>query len=354
MWYILYAGTKTRLGLTEDRHAEAAEEFHRFASALKAREETGVRDPERLSVKTVLAYYRTGHGDKCISATRIQAALENLDAFFANKTLISVNRAACLSYTEWRRSPGCGDSAARLDLQILRAAIRFYHAAFTLTAVPCVKPPAPAEARNGWLTRSEIARLLWAAIKMPNGRHLARFILIGLYTGTRSAAILGLRWQVDPIAGHVDLENNMLHRAGYDKPQTNKRQPTVPLSGRLRAHLARWRRLDAERGVVNVVSYNRKGLKDISKIWNAACDAAGLTPERGFRFRPVRHHLRHTTASYLAQAGVPPLEAASYVGMDLRTYISTYAHMSPDSYANATNVLGTRRLLKSAARQRTA
>ncbi|WP_414896569.1 hypothetical protein [Rhodovulum sp. YEN HP10] len=48
--------------------------------------------------------------------------------------------------------------------------------------------------RDRWLTCAEAARLLRAARNHPKSRHLAPFILVALYTGTRKEAILALRF----------------------------------------------------------------------------------------------------------------------------------------------------------------
>ena len=75
------------------------------------------------------------------------------------------------------------------------------------------------------------------------GRHIARFILIGLYTGTRHAAICGAALQPAIGRGHVDLERGVFYRRPQGVMETKKRQPPVRLSDRLLAHLRRWQRL---------------------------------------------------------------------------------------------------------------
>lgn len=50
------------------------------------------------------------------------------------------------------------------------------------------KPPA----KDRWLTTKQAATLLRLA-RAKRRRHLSRFILLGLYTGTRKEAILTLR-----------------------------------------------------------------------------------------------------------------------------------------------------------------
>jgi hypothetical protein len=130
--------------------------------------------------------------------------------------------------------------------------------------------PAKAQPRERWLTRSEAARLLlgaldfklarsphfhssnagekidigrineinqWRIIGRPGerNRHVARFILLGLYTGTRHDAILGLGWLPQIDGGHVDLEQGLIYRRGAGERVTKKRRPPVPIDERLGA-----------------------------------------------------------------------------------------------------------------------
>ena len=133
------------------------------------------------------------------------------------------------------------ESTARKDLESLRAALRFYHEEYTLTALPVVKLPPKPPRREDWLNRDGAARLLWAAWRNPEARHLARFILIGAYSGTRPGAILKLRWLPSTDAGWVDLDHDRLYRKGAGQRETKKRQPPAPIHARLLPHLRRWR-----------------------------------------------------------------------------------------------------------------
>jgi integrase len=69
--------------------------------------------------------------------------------------------------------------------------------------------PARGKARQRWLTRNEVARLLWTcwrAREVQEGlqtdkrplRHLCRFLLLALYTGSRPGAVLRAAWQRAP------------------------------------------------------------------------------------------------------------------------------------------------------------
>ena len=73
-------------------------------------------------------------------------------------------------------------------------------------------PPRPAPRDRG-LTRNEATTLLRAARNNPQdrARHLCRFILTALYTGTRSSAILGLRFMPRTTGGWVNTERGIMH-----------------------------------------------------------------------------------------------------------------------------------------------
>jgi len=80
----------------------------------------------------------------------------------------------------------------RRELNVLQAAMTYCAKEGYVTAASIVTMPEAPENRDRWLTRDEAARLIWAAYRSERGKHLARFILIGLYTGTRKSAILKL------------------------------------------------------------------------------------------------------------------------------------------------------------------
>src|SRR5262249_59694119 len=111
---------------------------------------------------------------------------------------------------------------ARRCLETLRAAIRYYAKVKRVPLQVDVWLPPRSEPRARWLTRSEVARLLWAARRHE---HLRRFILIGIYTGSRSKNILGLRWDM------LDLTSGTMRRRPYGVAESRtKRSPP----GRLR------------------------------------------------------------------------------------------------------------------------
>src|SRR5262249_49962993 len=131
-------------------------------------------------------------------------------------------------------------ATARRELEDLRSAINYHRREGLCSEIVSVVLPRRNDPRERWLTRSEAARLLWTAwrarqvmqdkkTKRPVGRHIARFILVGLYTGTRSAAICGAALMPTIGRGHVDLDRGVFYRRAIGRQQTKKRQPPVKL-----------------------------------------------------------------------------------------------------------------------------
>jgi len=96
----------------------------------------------------------------------------------------------------------------------------------------------------------------------------------------------------------------------------------VRLPARLLAHLRRWARLGISSEAV--IEWNGRPVKRVNKGFRSVRAAAGLGPE------VVPHTLRHTCATWIAQAGVPVWEAAGFLGMSVETFEKVYGHHHPD------------------------
>lgn len=270
-------------------------------------------------IDDVLTAYGTEHGPHTRRPGNVAHNIGNLLRWWTGMRVADVTARACRRYAESRPV-----AAARRDLETLRAAIRYWHREYgPLPSVPTVVLPAKPEARDRWLTRSEAARLLWAARRVP---HLARFILIGLYTGTRSGAILALKWE------WIDLERGTMRRRAADEAESNKRRPPVRLGVRLLSFLRRWRAHDQGSRGATVVHYDGLPVRKLRRSWTGAVKRAGLD-------RTVTPHtLRHTRATWLMQAKVNPWQAAGSLGMSMRTLERTYGHHHPDWQKEASEV----------------
>jgi len=167
------------------------------------------------------------------------------------------------------------------------------------------------------------------------GKHIARFVLVGLYTGTRHAAICGAALQPAIGRGYVDLDRGVFHRRARGARETKKRQPPVRLADRLLAHLRRWQRLGIAKHAV--VEWNGKPVGSVRKGFAAAVKAAGLPTSGPDRVTP--HTLRHTAATWMMQRGVDLWQAAGFLGMTAEMLQERYGHHHPNFQRDAADAV---------------
>lgn len=252
---------------------------------------------------------------------RIGYAISALLPFWADLKLTHVKGETCRRYAKWRSK---ADGTIRRELGTLQAAMNYAHREGYVTSAPLVTLPQKPEPRERWLTRDEAARLLFAAYKGHKSRHLARFVLIGLYTGTRKDAILRMGFEPNTVGGWFDLEQGIMYRRGTDERSTNKRRTPAPIPRQLRAHLRRWR----DGGSQWAVEYEGQRVGDVKRAFAKAKTQAGLldiTP----------HTLKHTAITWVLQNGASVWDAAGYFATSAETIERTYGHHSPSHQATA-------------------
>jgi integrase len=266
----------------------------------------------------VLLAYASEHLPHTRATKNAAYNVSNLSAWWSDKKLADVTARNCRAYASTRTV-----SAGRRDLETLRAAIGYWHREYgPLPSVPAIVLPRKSEPRERWLTRSEAARLLWAARRTP---HLARFILLGLYTGSRSGVLLSLEWK------WLDLSRGVMLRRAPGETESKKRTPPVRLGSRILAHLRRWRRLDST-FCPYVCHYSGQRVRKLRRSWDTAVKNAELGDD------VIPHTLRHTRATWLMQAGIEPWEAAGHLGMSLEMLQRVYGKHSPDFQKRAAEV----------------
>lgn len=266
--------------------------------------------PQPLIADVLLAYTREVLPLKK-TARDLRYRIGSLARWWGERRISDVTAAACRAYEKSKTS-----AAARVDLKYLQSAIHHWHREHgPLAFVPRLTLPAAPAPRTRFLNRHEAARLLWAARRTP---HLARFILLGLYTGSRPGVLLALRWD------QVILKTGILHRRPEKAAHaSNKRAPPVRLGRRILTHLRRWQRLDSGR-TTHIVHFHGQKIGNLRHAWLAACERAGLGRE------VVPHSLRHTRATWLMQKGAPAWDVAGHLGMTVKTLEATYGHHHPD------------------------
>jgi integrase len=211
--------------------------------------------------------------------------------------------------------------------------------------------PPKGEPRDRWLTRDEASALIWHCwryrekqsvhagtakgkliftTKRPL-RHIARFILMGIYAGTRASAIATASPYRQQGRSFVDLDRAIFYRKPIGKRATNKRQTPAPVPPRLLAHIRRWTRLKLIADCF--VEFNGKPVGSVKKGFRSAVRLAGLPG------KVTPHTLRHTAATWLVQRGVPVREAAGVLGMSAEVLLRTYGHHHPDFLHGAANAI---------------
>lgn len=338
-WIIKDRGRNIRTGCLAHQIAEAGEKLSEYlADSYQA--PRGGRASE-ITVGDVLAVYLEEKSARTAAPRTTEQIIGRLNDFFGAMTVSEIKGKVCRDFVEARGT----ESGARRDLEFMRAAVRFYHKEYGLDVLPAFTLPDKSEPRERYLTRPEAAALLWAAMgweKQGEGEnsywlrrrdqkrmHLARLIVIGLYTGTRPGAILSLQWLRSTTGGFVDLDRGVIfRRADGERVAHNKRKPAVKMARRLIAHMARWKRLDGwtpdHAGLRYAVHYQGERIIKPNKAFRSAIAAAGLSSD------VTPHILRHTRGTWLAQAGVPSGEAAASLGLTVEEYERTYLHNDPD------------------------
>lgn len=300
-------------------------------------------DPNAIKIADALSVYLTEKVAHCALPKEGIAIVENLGEFFGEFSIGECNGKLQRAYAQQRGS----QSAARKDLEILAAAIN-HHVRDLVGGVQTlfrpVLPDAP-EPRERWLTRSEAARLIWTAWRKRSrgkhtSRHIARFILVGLYTGTRASAICGASLIPTIGRGYVNLETGQFRRLAYGKKTSDKKQPTIDLPPRLLAHMRRWQQLGISTEAV--VEYQGAPVVRVSNGWREVVKRAGLaTNIRELRVTP--HTLRHTAISWYLHSGVPPHQVSEFCGVSEQVIKNVYRHHIPGGHDNvlaASNRLG--------------
>ncbi len=305
-------------GASDRRQAEIA-----FAEFLRIRtRSSGPRDPTEILVTDLLADYAQEQAPHTAAPERIAYAIDGLADFWEARTVAEITKEACRRYMTARgRSAG----TVRRELGVLRAAVNHAHREGRLTRTLVIHLPDRPEPRDRWLSRSEAAGLLRAALREPRVRmHLPLFLLLGLYTGQRKEAILSLRWaQVDLSASRIDFNTPGGRR-------TNKRRSKIPIPSKLLPHLRRARLRGVELGFV--VNEDGSRLGDVKRGFASACRRAGL-------HHVTPHSLRPTCATWLMQRGVPIWEAAGFLGMSRETLERVYGHHHPEYLKSAAEAL---------------
>lgn len=283
--------------------------------------------PEQPLVSDILAGYIEDRRPRVKSIASIEYACAALNVHLGDLKPEHLTRQVCRKYAEQRRAQGARSPSWKTrkplsngtiirEIVTLRAALKWAVSEKWISEAPQIEaPPAPAP-RERWLTRDEAKRLL-AHIKAP---HVHLFVLIGLYTGARTGAILELEWS------RVDLATGIIH---FGAGEGNKRRSIVPMVPQLRDALnaaAQIRTSDW------VIEFYGKPVKSVRHAFRDAAESANLADV-------TPHTLRHTCATWMVMNGVPFEMVAKFLGNSVEMIERVYGHHSPDWLRQAAKAL---------------
>lgn len=325
-WIIRDGAHQTATGCLASDRAGAERALQAYLAAKHVDRSTEEQRPaSKVLVGEVLLVYKHDVVPEHARPHETNKRLDHVFKFFDGKYLSQINGHLCRKYVKSRGSP----AAARRELEDLRSAINYYHEEGHVREVIKVKLPKRAPGRDRWLMRTEAAKLIrhcwrYREIQLDeqtsrfSRRHVAKFCIVGLYTGRRAGAITQASFEKSNDCGYIDVEHGTFEPKPHLK-QTKKEQPKIKLPGRLLAHLRRWK----ASGQKHVVEWNGEPIGRMAKAFRHAARAVGLhdvTP----------HTLRHTAATWGMQRGADPWALAGYLGMSLETLIRRYGHHHPD------------------------
>jgi hypothetical protein len=335
-------------------------------------------DPASVFVAEVLALYLQDRAPGAPDPSAVKARFKPLLTFFAEDTLAHVKRSRCQAYVAWRvlqpiasakkdmeNARRVTEQGARRELEDLSAAIGHWAGEHPLTRRPKVWLPDKPESPRDALTRSQAAALLWASMgwrrqqdgswkrlgksARANRAHLRRFILMGLYTGTRPGVIPKLLWTESPTQAWIDLDDGVIYRRGKrEKEQRTKKRTMVRIPSRLLAHLRRWKATDdalmarrraEELPVTN--SFLHHGGRPLAGRIRRGYES--LVADSGLPSDVTPHWHRHTAATWLMERDAKPWEAASFLGMTMKTLEDNYGHHRPNHQSSAVKAMGGKR-----------
>jgi integrase len=355
IWVVRDGSHKRSTGCRETEIAQA-ERFLADYIAEKYQPAKGSGDPSQVPIADILALYAEdvvpGHARPKDTMARITRMLgwwgDPESAAKEMRTrkvrhipmtgmLTDVKTAACQAYLGFVKASRSG----RMDLELLRAAINHAYREQMVDRPVAVWLPPKAPPRERWLTRSEVAKLVWTAWRsrrtQDSGsddwamrKHLARWMLTAAYTGTRKSAILNAGFERAFGRGYVDLQQGVWHRRGQGVRATKKRQPPIPLPAPLLAHMKRWRR----NGQSFVVEFNGQPMQRMDKAFRQLVAECGLDGEK-----VVPHTFRHTAITWAMLNGMEPYAAAGYFGLNLQTLLENYGHYHPNHLREAAEAM---------------
>jgi len=314
-WFVdipLQNGTRIRKS-TRTKDRKAAQEYHDRLKAESWRIEKLGDRPEVLFDEAALHYLKSCAGlrDYKSKVEQIRYWLQHFKGMSLRSLTTDVIMRAVPTMKRVQSGPALpmADATKNRYLATLSKLLNNAAKRNWIDSVPHIEKFKEAQVRESFLTRDEAAALLQA---FPDGwmKDVSTFALM---TGMRAGEILSLEW------AQVDQSRNLVSVLA-SKAKSGSSRP-VPINST--AHDV----LNRRKGLHDKFVFARCGVESAEidqRSFKRALRTAGLSQDIRF------HDLRHTWASWHAQAGTPLLMLQRAGGWKTLAMLNKYAHLNAD------------------------
>jgi integrase len=316
VWWIRFTTPRGQLvrqsAATKDK--QAAQELHDKLKAESWRVEKLGDKPSRTWDEAAYRWLQeTQHKKSHHSDVSI---VKWLQAQLRTKPLNEITRDLVARIAEAKRKESSPSRANRIIAEIRAVLRRAANEWEWLEKAPALRMYPEPKRRVRWLTPEQLTRLLQ---ELPE--HQREAVTFAVATGLRQANVVGLEWS------QVNLGAKTLWI--YGDQAKGGRDIHVSLNETALAVLLR----QAGKHPTRVFTYHGEPYRRAyTKAWQKALQRAGI---ENFRW----HDLRHTWASWLAQAGVPMHDLQEMGGWQTAAMVRRYAHLSPAHLAHRAKLL---------------
>ena len=328
-WVIKDGAVRISTGFSLHDRERAEMRFHSYLAERHAASEP-IRDKsaDQTLCADVIRHYVENRGPHVADPSLLAYRTRRLLTFWGDKNLGQIDGRTCRQYAAHRHS----EASARRELEDLRAAIRLYAADGLCRETVIVSTPGKSPSRTDFLTRDQVAELvwyLWRRREVQHGRatqryplrHLVPFVLTAVYTGTRSRRIWTASFQREEGLPWIDARGGVFYRSAQgEHVAPTKRAGSIRIPPRLLAHFKRW-----SSSRTYLVEYRGKPADPKKAL------AKSMTAVYGGSHPFVRHTFRHTCATWLMWSGEDLGDIAAYLSMTREMLMKVYGHEHPDA-----------------------
>jgi len=294
---------------TGTTNKEQAQEYHDRLKAEIWKIQNLGRKPRRTWEQAAVRWLKEKAHKASLDADRMH--LRWLDGHLRGMDLSAINREVLDRVIEARLSEGVSNATVNRTMEVVRAILRKAANEWEWTdRAPAVRMLPEPKRRIRWLTQEEAERLI---VELPE--HLAEMVRFSLATGLRKANVTELEWS----------QVNLQRRIAWIHADQAKARKAIGIPLNAEAILVLRRQMGEHPRFV--FTHRGKPVRNVNtKAWKAALRRVGIAD---FRW----HDLRHTWASWHAQAGTPPNVLQELGGWESADMVRRYAHLATSHLA---------------------